>query len=241
MGGVFGASALTPIPEDDLAATLPVKTLAVQAATDPAVVDARPVGGPGSAQRGASPARRTRGAIILAIATLGVVAAGTWFAVHRAADADPSASEPNAAAASERTQPPGREAERSPAPAADTADAPMQAETAAPTPAPPADATATATPREPAQPAPPLPVAAAAPAPAAARVAPRSGKIDVRVKPWAEVYLGGRMLGVTPMPPVELPAGPQTLTLVNPKLGARKSVHVRVPEGGVTLVRFELP
>jgi eukaryotic-like serine/threonine-protein kinase len=87
----------------------------------------------------------------------------------------------------------------------------------------------------------PVPPEIRLPAVRGTRPSARRGRLDLRVKPWAEVYLGGRKLGVTPMPPIELPAGTQTLTLVNETLGSKKIVRVHVPEGAETMLRVQLP
>jgi hypothetical protein len=36
------------------------------------------------------------------------------------------------------------------------------------------------------------------------------GRVHVRVNPWAEVFYGGRRLGITPMGAIQLPAGRRT-------------------------------
>jgi serine/threonine-protein kinase len=82
----------------------------------------------------------------------------------------------------------------------------------------------------------PTPVVAAAEPPA--RVG--TGTVEVRIRPWAEVYLGDRRLGTTPMDPVEAPAGEQTFTLKNADLGVERRVSVRVPAGGTVLLKADL-
>jgi serine/threonine-protein kinase len=78
-----------------------------------------------------------------------------------------------------------------------------------------------------------------APAPPHPSVVGR-GKVDLRVKPWAEVYEGKKSLGVTPMPPLELAAGRHVLTLKNPDLSVAKNLAVKVPRDGVVTVRVDL-
>jgi hypothetical protein len=87
------------------------------------------------------------------------------------------------------------------------------------------------------KPAPGVVAAATSEAPA---VVAKTGRVNVVVMPWAEVRLGGRVLGITPMDPVELPRGAQTLTLVNSDLGVTRTVQVKVPAGGTTTVKVDL-
>jgi serine/threonine-protein kinase len=62
----------------------------------------------------------------------------------------------------------------------------------------------------------------------------------VRVFPWAEVYLGSRHLGTTPMRAIELPAGKHVLVLKNPQLKVERKVTVLVPRGGRATVKEDL-
>jgi serine/threonine-protein kinase len=52
--------------------------------------------------------------------------------------------------------------------------------------------------------------------------------LRIRVKPWAEVFLDGRLLGQTPLPDQEVAPGPHSLILVNDPLGVRRSFQVRL-------------
>jgi hypothetical protein len=60
----------------------------------------------------------------------------------------------------------------------------------------------------------------------------RTGKVTVRVNPWAEVHFGGRKLGTTPLPPVEVPAGTATFVLKNAQHGEGPGGRQRGVEGG---------
>jgi serine/threonine-protein kinase len=82
----------------------------------------------------------------------------------------------------------------------------------------------------------PRPVAAAAPREEAA--AP--GTVVLRVNPWAEVFHGGKSLGLTPMDPVQVAAGRQRFVLKNSQLGVEKSVEVKVPAGGRVVLKADL-
>lgn len=76
--------------------------------------------------------------------------------------------------------------------------------------------------------------------PAAVAAVAKNGKVDLDVVPWGEVFLGKKSLGVTPMDPVSLPAGPQVLTVKNPELNVERKVKVNVPAGGTARVRVNL-
>lgn len=66
------------------------------------------------------------------------------------------------------------------------------------------------------------------------------GKVVFKIRPWAEVFLGEKRLGMTPLPPVELPAGTHTLTLRNHELGVSRRVKVVVPSGREAVVQEDL-
>jgi serine/threonine-protein kinase len=64
----------------------------------------------------------------------------------------------------------------------------------------------------------------------------RPGHVQVRVHPWAEVFWGGKSLGTTPLPPLELPSGRQVLTLQNRELNVTREVVVVVkPDAEVSV------
>ncbi len=66
------------------------------------------------------------------------------------------------------------------------------------------------------------------------------GRLDLRVNPWAEVFEGQKSLGLTPLPPLELPSGRHTLTLKNEKLGITRTMNVTIAHGRTTTVRVDL-
>ncbi len=51
-------------------------------------------------------------------------------------------------------------------------------------------------------------------------------KLQVVVNPWGEVYLDGKHLGTTPLPPIEAPAGQHTITVEHPVFGTQKKTVV---------------
>ena len=69
---------------------------------------------------------------------------------------------------------------------------------------------------------------------------PKTGRVTVRVNPWAEVYFANKKLGVTPFDPVEVPAGSATFTLKNSQLKVTRKVTVKVPAGGSVVLRADL-
>ena len=89
---------------------------------------------------------------------------------------------------------------------------------------------------EPATQTPELPVApvevppvAQAPKP----VRPKVGKssLDLRVTPYADVFVDGRLLGTTPLRPIELTPGVHKLLLVNEALDVRRATQVTLEPG----------
>jgi serine/threonine protein kinase len=58
-----------------------------------------------------------------------------------------------------------------------------------------------------------------------------SGFLSLDSVPWANVYVGGRMLGTTPLDRVPLPAGRQALRLENPELEASTEYVVQIDSG----------
>jgi serine/threonine-protein kinase len=71
------------------------------------------------------------------------------------------------------------------------------------------------------------------------RPAAGEGHLDLRTRPWAKVYDGGRFLGVSPLHAVRLSAGARTLLLKNPDVGTKRlSVNIRA--GRSTTVSVDL-
>jgi serine/threonine-protein kinase len=85
-----------------------------------------------------------------------------------------------------------------------------------------------------------VPVETPKPRPVVRRAPPKPGKVTVRVNPWAQVSFGGKNLGTTPLPPIEVPAGTATFTLKNDQLGVTRKVSVKVPAGGSVVLKADL-
>jgi serine/threonine protein kinase len=92
---------------------------------------------------------------------------------------------------------------------------------------------------QPSAPEPAAPSATAEPAPAAAAPTPSAsasgpGTLRVNSRPWAQVFVDGKLIGVTPQRSISLPAGPHTLLLVNDEFSIRKTVEIEIKPGQVT-------
>ncbi|MEW6431841.1 MAG: serine/threonine-protein kinase [Myxococcota bacterium] len=72
------------------------------------------------------------------------------------------------------------------------------------------------------------------------KVAPKPGRVTVRVNPWAEVLYGGKSYGITPIPAIEVPSGTATFTLRNNQLRVTRKVSVKVPPGGNVVLKADL-
>lgn len=66
------------------------------------------------------------------------------------------------------------------------------------------------------------------------------GKLAADVQPWADVYIGDKKLGTTPLAPREVYEGSYLVRLVNSELGAIKTVNVVVKAGQTAVVRQNL-
>ncbi len=75
--------------------------------------------------------------------------------------------------------------------------------------------------------------------PAQRRASAGKGSLSITTIPWTQVYLGGKLLGITPLAKVELPAGTHMLLLKNPD-GIRRQVKVTVRAGQVARVKLDL-
>jgi hypothetical protein len=69
---------------------------------------------------------------------------------------------------------------------------------------------------------------------------PKTGSLTIDTKPWSEVYLGGKQLGITPLVAIKLPSGTHQLELKNPSLGLTKKIKVTIRPGKVTRVQRDL-
>ena len=68
----------------------------------------------------------------------------------------------------------------------------------------------------------------------------KMGKLTLDTKPWTEVYLGKRKLGITPLLGIELPAGRHKLKVVNKGRGINETLNVVVKAGKKTTVKKTL-
>ncbi len=73
------------------------------------------------------------------------------------------------------------------------------------------------------------------------RAIPRGhGSLRVAVTPWAEISVDGRVLGVTPLQPVELTEGAHQVALKNGDLGVVAKRHIIVSPNKETLLKLDL-
>ena len=66
------------------------------------------------------------------------------------------------------------------------------------------------------------------------------GTLEFRVRPYATVFLSGRELGDTPVPPEELPEGNYTVKLVNKSIPKTVTKSIKVVNGETTILRVNL-
>ncbi len=71
-------------------------------------------------------------------------------------------------------------------------------------------------------------------------VARREGRLDIRVSPWAHVFVDGKSVGHTPMEPVTLAVGTHRVRLFNPELQLEREMTVKVHAGQRAEVRVNL-
>lgn len=69
----------------------------------------------------------------------------------------------------------------------------------------------------------------------------RTGTLSVRVRPWAQVFVDGELVGITPFAPVQLEPGNHSVIVVNPKLGVRRAFTVNVKAGKAEELTVTLP
>jgi hypothetical protein len=67
-----------------------------------------------------------------------------------------------------------------------------------------------------------------------------AGDVAFRIRPWAEVYVDGRRLGITPLAPVRVPSGMRTFVLKNPELGTERRIRLEVPRDGTVELKADL-
>jgi eukaryotic-like serine/threonine-protein kinase len=67
-----------------------------------------------------------------------------------------------------------------------------------------------------------------------------SGRVDFRVKPWAEIWLGGKKLAVTPTGKIELNTGRYVFVLKNPDLKKTKKIKVQIKLNQTETVRVDM-
>jgi serine/threonine-protein kinase len=71
-------------------------------------------------------------------------------------------------------------------------------------------------------------------------LSPRPGKLHILVRPWASVFLDGKKLGDTPLPPMSVIEGQHKLVLTNANLKIKKSLPVIVKPDKLNVVKVWL-
>jgi serine/threonine-protein kinase len=66
------------------------------------------------------------------------------------------------------------------------------------------------------------------------------GRLRLATTPWAEVYLGNRKLGETPLVGTVLPAGKHTLRLYNPEKKLERTIMVEIKAGQTLSLKQKL-
>lgn len=69
---------------------------------------------------------------------------------------------------------------------------------------------------------------------------PATGYVIVRVKPASKLFYRGKLLGTTPLSPIQVPAGRATFLVQNKRLGVKRRVSVKVPAGGSVVLKVDL-
>ncbi len=62
-------------------------------------------------------------------------------------------------------------------------------------------------------------------------IAARTGKLELRIRPYATIYLDDRLLGDTPLPSISVPIGKHRLRLVNPAFGKDVELNIVIKPG----------
>jgi hypothetical protein len=68
---------------------------------------------------------------------------------------------------------------------------------------------------------------------------PAPGLVNVNALPWAEVWIGGRRIGETPLANVAIPAGQHEVVFRHPQLGEKRQA-LRVSPGGRTRLSIDM-
>jgi serine/threonine-protein kinase len=78
------------------------------------------------------------------------------------------------------------------------------------------------------------------PSASAERGAASTGLLELRIRPYASVFIDGQALGQTPLKPVELAAGEHTVTLVNLALNKQATKRIVVTPGQRSILKVNL-
>lgn len=65
------------------------------------------------------------------------------------------------------------------------------------------------------------------------------GRLKVVVEPWGEIYIDGKLIGITPLAPHKIAEGTHVVRIKNPRLGQDKKLKVMISANRDTLVRHQ--
>ncbi|HEX5754055.1 MAG TPA: protein kinase [Archangium sp.] len=68
----------------------------------------------------------------------------------------------------------------------------------------------------------------------------KPGSLEFRIRPYAIVWVDGKRLGQTPLPPYELPAGKHMVQLVNEEQGKHITLQVEIQAGKPYILKYNL-
>lgn len=66
------------------------------------------------------------------------------------------------------------------------------------------------------------------------------GRLTIDTSPWSDVYFHGAKIGTTPLVEAQLPAGRQTVRVVNPEEGLERVITVQISAGQTTSQKLRL-
>ncbi|OJT24540.1 hypothetical protein BO221_15430 [Archangium sp. Cb G35] len=68
----------------------------------------------------------------------------------------------------------------------------------------------------------------------------KTGRVEFRIRPYAIVWVDNKLIGQTPLTPLELPAGKHTVLLINQEMGKRVTLQIEVQAGEPYILKHNL-
>ncbi|WNG57699.1 protein kinase [Archangium gephyra] len=75
---------------------------------------------------------------------------------------------------------------------------------------------------------------------ALAQARQKTGTVEFRIRPYAIVWVDDKLIGQTPLTPLELPAGKHTVLLINQEMGKRVTLRIEVQAGKPYILKHNL-